>query len=420
MKKTPLYEWHVANGGNMADFSGYEMPIWYTAGIKEEHMSVLLRAGIFDTSHMAVATVNGPGAFDLLQHCLSKDLTKCVGLKKAPISNRRCVYGVFLNENGEVLDDAITYQLDENRFMIVVNAGMGKIIASHLAEYKNSHDVKITNLTDKVAKMDIQGPMSAVILSKLLKNPERVFSKIPYFSFKGHFDPENKRSKEVTLQDGAPLLLSRTGYTGEFGFEIFINPEHIVSLWENILEIGAEFNIKPCGLGSRDSLRTGAVLPLSHQDIGHWPFINHPWSFALPYNDDLSGFTKGFIGSKVLQCIEKPDYTYGFTGYDARKVSAGENAEVIDGNGDIIGSVLTCATDMGIGRVDSKIVSITSPDKPEDYFPKGLSCGFVKVDRPFETKDALTLREGKRKIEVEIRNDIRPYRSARIPLREML
>ncbi|MBT3259379.1 MAG: aminomethyl transferase family protein, partial [Deltaproteobacteria bacterium] len=136
--------------------------------------------------------------------------------------------------------------------------------------------------------------------------------------------------------------------------------------------------------------------------------------------DDLSGFTKGFIGSMALQHIEKQDYTYGFTGHDVRKVSAGENSEVIDGNGNIIGSVLTCATDMGIGRVDNKIVSITSPDKPQDFFPKGLSCGFVKVDRSFETEDALTLREGKRKIEVEIRNDIRPYRSARIPVREML
>ena len=420
MKETPLHEWHAANGGNMADFSGYDMPLWYTAGIKEEHMSVLVGAGIFDTSHMTVATADGPAALDLLQHCFSKDLTKCVGLKKAPISSGRCVYGVFLNENGEVIDDAITYQLDENLFMIVVNSGMGGIIASHLNGHKNSREVKITDLTDKVAKVDIQGPMSSVILSKLLENPERVFDRIPYFSFKGHFDPGSKLAKEVTLLDGTPLLLSRTGYTGEFGFEIFIDPVHIVSLWENILEAGAEFNIKPCGLGSRDSLRAGAVLPLSHQDIGHWAFINTPWSFALPYNDDGSRFTKEFIGSKALQNIENPDYTYAFAGFNVRKVPAGENSEVVGADGNIIGRVLTCATDMGIGRMDNKIVSITSPDRPEDFFPKGLSCGFVKVDRSLEAGDELTLREGKRKIKVEVKNDIRPYRSARIPMKEML
>jgi aminomethyltransferase len=100
----------------------------------------------------------------------------------------------------------------------------------------------------------------------------------------------------VHLADGTTILLSRTGYKGEFGFEIFVSPDHTVKLWEMILNAGRDFELTPCGLAARDSLRGGAVLPLSHQDIGPGPPIDHPWHFALPSNDDLTAFTQTFIG----------------------------------------------------------------------------------------------------------------------------
>lgn len=123
-KITPLHVWHAAHGANMADFGGYEMPLWYSTA-KKEHLAVLTSADIFDTSHMAVVMVAGPGAYDLLQLCFTNDLAACIGKSKKPLSSGRCVYGAYLNEKGEVIDDTIIYQLEENSYMAVVNAGMG-------------------------------------------------------------------------------------------------------------------------------------------------------------------------------------------------------------------------------------------------------------------------------------------------------
>ncbi len=420
MKKTPLHNWHIRNSAHMADFGGYHMPLWYASGIKEEHLSVLYRAGIFDTSHMAVVLVEGRDSRDLLQECFSRDLDRCIGKSKKPISVNKCIYGVFLNEQGHVIDDAIICQVSEQLFMIVVNAGMGSTITAHLRDNVKNRNIMITDLTDQIAKIDIQGPASAKILHKIMKEPKNLFAHFPYFSFKGFFENKIESSREATLKNGTPIVLSRSGYTGEFGFEILIKPECAEALWADIMEVGKEYPILPCGLGARDSLRTGAVLPLSHQDIGHWPFLNTPWSFALPYDDLHSGFTKTFIGSKSLIETENADHTLPFVGFNVRKVPAEENTEVIDKKGRVIGSVLTCVTDMGIGRIDGRIVSIQSPDKPEDFNPTGLSCGFIKISKNLKPGTELTLKADTREIRVEITEDIRPHRTARKPMKEML
>jgi aminomethyltransferase len=176
----------------------------------------------------------------------------------------------------------------------------------------------------------------------------------------------------------------------------------------------------PCGLAARDSLRGGAVLPLSHQDIGHWPFINHPWSFTLPFNDDHSAFTKDFIGSEALLHIQNPEFTYAFVCDDLRKVSTEEPAIVLDNSGKEIGSVLTCVTDMGIGRHEGLIYSIASPNKPASFDPKGLSCGFIKVRVRLFEGDIVEIKDKRRKLKATIVNDIRPDRTARCPIRAMI
>ena len=158
--------------------------------------------------------------------------------------------------------------------------------------------------------MDIQGPLAAKILGRVLADAQAVFAGMPYFSFKGHFDDASPMADAVRLDDGTPILLSRTGYTGEFGFEIFLEPDKIRHLWQRLLVAGESYGIRPCGLAARDSLRAGAVLPLSHQDIGHWPFINHPWPFALPFTADQTGFTKDFIGRTAFQAPEVDGLTY--------------------------------------------------------------------------------------------------------------
>ncbi|MBN2568622.1 MAG: aminomethyl transferase family protein [Deltaproteobacteria bacterium] len=420
VKHTPLHEWHSGNGANMAIFGGYDMPLWYRSGAKKEHLTVITNAGIFDTSHMALVTVSGRDAFDLLQLCFTKDLNECIGKNRSPLEPGRCVYGAYLNEKGEVIDDTIIGQIDKDSYMSVVNAGMGAVVSHHLQYHSRGRDVSVTDLSDQTGKVDIQGPSSARILSRVLKSPAEVFEGLSYFSFKGHFDGESPFSEKVRLVDDTPLLLSRTGYTGEFGFEMFIAPEGLLSLWDMLLEAGEEFNLIPCGLASRDSLRTGAKLPLSHQDIGNWPFMNNPWTFALPLNADGSGFTKKFIGDEALESIDAPEYTYAFTGYDLRKVSTGDPAFVIDSEGNNIGIVLTSVSDMAIGRHDGRVYSIASPERPDDFSPRGLSCGFVKVKEELAPAQIVELRDKKRTISVEIRDDIRPDRTARRSMQSML
>ncbi|MDO9530072.1 MAG: hypothetical protein Q7J27_13075 [Syntrophales bacterium] len=421
IRNTPLHDWHLSHGANMAVFGGYDMPLWYPSGAKKEHLTVLTNAGIFDTSHMAVIMVTGTDAFELLQLCFTKDLNACVGKKKAPLKPGKCVYGAYLNENGELIDDAIVSQIEHNIYMIVVNAGMGGDVARHMTYYAGLRDVEIIDLTDKIGKIDIQGPMAAGILMNILKEPEEVFDEMFYFTFKGHFDSRSTLAGTVKLTDGTPLLLSRTGYTGEFGFEIFVNPDHLIGTWEMLLAAGKKFDLIPCGLAARDSLRAGALLPLSHQDIGPWPFINHRWLFTLPYNDDGTGFTKKFIGDEALHNIEESEHTCAFVGYDLRKVSTHDPAAyVLDAAGNEIGTVLTCVSDMAIGRHGDRIYSISSPDKPEGFNPKGLCCGFVKVKPKLLSGQIVELKDNRRKIKVMIVDDIRPDRTARRPIKEML
>jgi aminomethyltransferase len=419
IKTTPLHDWHTAHGANMADFGGYDMPLWYSSA-KNEHLSVLTGTGLFDTSHMAVLLVAGAGARELLQLCFTNDLEACVGGAKKPLCPGRCVYGAYLNDDGCVLDDTIIYMLQDNHYMAVVNAGMGGEVARHLESRKEQRDVSITDLTDKLGKIDVQGPLAGRIMARVLADPQAAFEKLFYFSFKGFFDPDSDLSSAVRLTDGTPVMLSRTGYTGEFGFELYMQADRTVGVWEMIrAAAGDALALTPCGLAARDSLRGGAVLPLSHQDIGPWPFINHPWEFALPFNDDRSGFTKAFIGAKALLNVESPEYTYPFVGNDLRKVSTGDPAVVLDADGNQIGQVLTCVTDMGIGRHEGRIYSIASPGKPGGFKPRGLSCGFIKVSTPLSFGQVVELRDNRRKLKVTLVEDVRPDRTARRPISEM-
>ncbi|MBK8792849.1 MAG: aminomethyl transferase family protein [Holophaga sp.] len=416
-KQTPLFDWHKANGGNIVEFGDYLMPVWY-ASARNEHLAVVCQAGLFDTSHMATIRVFGADAFDLLQWCFTRNLTACVGKDNAPLIDGKCVYGLFLDEHGHAIDDSLVYKIKDGEYMVEVNASMGGTVATHLAEQAKGRDVQVIDLTDQLGKIDIQGPASIKIMAKVLKNPEAVFDKLPYFSMKGHFDPASTLAGQVQLLDGTPLLLSRSGYTGEVGFELFVERIHTVKVWEAIMAAGQEFGLTPCGLAARDSLRAGAVLPLSHQDIGHWPCIHNPWPFALPFAPGGDAFTKTFLGSAALETTTDPSYTLTFVGHDLRKVDA-HGARVFL-KGEEIGTVLTCVTDMAIGRHEGRIYSIASPDKPAELAIKGLCCGFIKVKSQLQPGTAVEIKDGKRAIQVVIETDVRPDRTARKALKLFL
>jgi len=416
-KQTPLFDWHKAHGGNIVEFGDYLMPVWY-ASARNEHLAVVCQAGLFDTSHMATIRVFGADAFDLLQWCFTRNLTACVGKDNAPLVDGKCVYGLFLDEHGHAIDDSLVYKIKDGEYMVEVNASMGGTVAAHLAEQAKGRDVQVIDLTDQLGKIDIQGPASIKIMAKVLKNPEAVFDKLPYFSMKGHFDPASTLAGQGQLLDGTPILLSRSGYTGEVGFELFVERAHTVKVWEAIMAAGQEFGLTPCGLAARDSLRAGAVLPLSHQDIGHWPCIHNPWPFALPFAPGGDGFTKTFLGSAALETTTDPSYTLTFVGHDLRKVDA-HGARVFL-NGEDIGTVLTCVTDMAIGRHEGRIYSIASPDKPAELAIKGLCCGFIKVGSQLQPGTPVEIKDGKRAIQVVIETDVRPDRTARKALKLFL
>ena len=407
LHQTALHATHQALGANLVDFGGWDMPLWYPTGAVKEHLAVIQAAGLFDIGHMAGILLSGPAALEALQWAFTKDLS---------LSGPRAAYGALLDVDGGGVDDAIIYPLSEGRYFVVLNVGKGERIASQLREWSAAEgkSLVVRDLAGTYAKLDLQGPATVRVMRKLLNDPDAVFDGLPYFSFKG--DIELDRS-DVRLADGTPIFLSRTGYTGEQGFEIFVPYDRAVSVWNAILEAGKEEGVIPCGLAARDSIRAGAMLPLSQQDIGPWPFVNNPWPFTLPRNEQ-GEWTKDFLGRPALEAVlasGKARYTYAYCGFDPRKVTSADHhvhPQVLL-EGEVIGDVLTCVADVSIGRVDGRIFSIASPDKPENFAPKGLVCGFVRVDRELTPGTRLVLADQRRKLNVEVVTDIRPARTAR-------
>ena len=406
MKKTVLHGKHAALGANVAPFAGWEMPLWYKAGAIKEHLAVVKAAGVFDTSHMDVIFVSGANARAFLNYAYTKDIAR--------LGIGRCGYGAFLAENGNCIDDAIVYPLAEDRFAVVLNAGMAEPVCRHLETLPGRDGVSVSPVVPRLAKIDIQGPASVRLVANLLGGAaESVFEKFPYFSFKGEFDLSRS---DIRLDDGTPVLLSRTGYTGEVGFELFLPLDTAEAIWDRVLADGENMGVLPCGLAARDSLRTGAVLPLSHQDIGPWPFVNHPWPFALPLNEDGT-FGKDFFGREALHPETTP-HTLPFVGFDPRRVEPADAKVLRDGAE--IGGITTIVSDMAMGRVDGVAQSLSSPGIPENWSPRGLACGFVRVREKLAPGTAVVLKDARREITVEIAADIRPARTARKKLSSFL
>ncbi|MBM3299468.1 MAG: aminomethyltransferase family protein [Deltaproteobacteria bacterium] len=417
--RTPLYDWHKSHGANILDFRGWAMPLWYPAGAVAEHLAVIQAAGLFDTSHMSVLTVDGPDSLELLQLCFTRDLKIGLGKRRSPLVPGIAVFGAFLNEQGHVVDDAVLFHMDADRYAVVVNAGKGGEVKAHLDAHRGELAAQVADLTGRVGKIDLQGPKSARILLGALEDPHRVLDEMDYFSFRGDFDPGSPLA-DVFIEGRIPVMVSGTGYSGEFGFELFMAADRLPAVWEKLLAAGADFGLIPCGLAARDSLRAGAVLPLSGQDIGPWPFINHPWHHALPFDRTAERFTKKFVGDVVLEKKGHGEFTYPFVGYDPRKVSIHDPAVVLDENGSEIGVVTTCVADMAIDWHNDRVYSIASPGKPEHFKPRGLICGFARVNGPLAVGRIVVLKDNKRSIRVAITNDVRPDRTATRPMRDML
>lgn len=243
LKRTPLFNEYAKYGAKTIDFGGWELPVQFSS-IKEEHLAVRNAAGLFDVSHMGEILVEGSGSTTYLQKLLTNDISK--------VKIGGAQYNFMCYENGGVVDDLIVYHLDENRYLLCVNAA--NIEKDFNWMINNTFgDVKITNKSDEYAQIALQGPRSEEILQPLT---EFDLSQIKPFKFQEQVDIK-----------GYKVLLSRTGYTGEDGFELYGEPSAIVSLWNILLEEGKEKGLVPAGLGARDTLRFESGLPLYGQEL---------------------------------------------------------------------------------------------------------------------------------------------------------
>ncbi|AGT32765.1 glycine cleavage system protein T [Geobacillus genomosp. 3] len=243
LKRTPLFPVYARYGAKTVEFGGWEMPVQFSS-IKEEHEAVRTRAGLFDVSHMGEITVRGRGSLAFLQKLMTNDVTK--------LRPGRAQYTLMCDENGGTVDDLLIYYKGEDDYLLVVNAANTEKDFAWLSEHIDS-DVELENISAQTAQLALQGPAAERVLQTLT---DVELSALRPFSF----------VDDVEVA-GAKALVSRTGYTGEDGFEIYCQAEDAIALWDAILTAGAEDGVVPCGLGARDTLRFEACLPLYGQEL---------------------------------------------------------------------------------------------------------------------------------------------------------
>lgn len=244
MKKTPLYEVHTALKGKIIDFGGWALPVQYTSILKEHH-GVRSQAGIFDVSHMGEISIKGKGAGEYIQRMVTNDIAK-----KA---DGRAIYSPMCYEDGGTVDDLLIYKLGEEDYLLVVNASNTQKDYEWFRDNCTQEGITVENLSEEYALLAIQGPKSQIILQKLIKEP---LDDLGFFRF--------VQGLKVA---GTKAMVSRTGYTGELGFELYIPSGDAAGLWERIMEAGAPEGLIPAGLGARDTLRFEAALPLYGQEL---------------------------------------------------------------------------------------------------------------------------------------------------------
>ncbi len=258
--KTPLYEEHVGLDGRIVDFAGFFLPVQYPTGVIREHMAVREKAGLFDVSHMGEVIFRGKDALANLNYILTNDYTN--------LKIGRVRYGVMCYEDGGCVDDLIVYRMAEDEFFVVVNASNRFKDADWMRNHIKG-ECEFKDVSDEYAQLALQGPLSGEILGKYTELPQK------YYSF----------IKTEIL--GKDVIVSQTGYTGEYGFEIYCRPEDACELWREILK---DERVIPCGLGARDTLRLEASMPLyGHEMDETISPLETGLDFGVKMNKDFIG-----------------------------------------------------------------------------------------------------------------------------------
>jgi aminomethyltransferase len=374
MKRTPLFAAHQKLGGKLIEFGGWEMPVQYTS-IMDEHLAVRRAAGLFDISHMGEVFVSGTQADAFLNHTLTNDVRKlAVGLGQ---------YTLMCNERGGVIDDLYAYRLAANRYLLIINASRIEAdvgwLQSRLAAFSKKGEVTLEDTSDASGAVAVQGPRVAEFINQSFPGASTGGTAVAHAS-----DLKKNQIASFGFGGGA-IWISRTGYTGEDGFEVVAPGSAIQAVWDQLLSAGAAYGLKPAGLGARDTLRTEVCYPL----YGHELDEN-----TTPIEAGLGFFValdKGdFIGRPVLteqkakgpgkkliafkmrdkSAPPRPHYAIWSTGPDAAKIG-----EVVSGT-----QSPTLGVGIGLGYVPAEFARAQAPIEIEI---RGKRAAAVIVPKPF-------------------------------------
>lgn len=331
VKQIPLNNLHIKLGGKMVPFAGYNMPVRYSSDI-EEHMTVRNGVGVFDVSHMGEFTVKGPHALDLIQRVTSNDASKLI--------DGQAQYSCLPNQTGGIVDDLIVYKIKDNDYLIVVNASNIEKDWNWISKF-NARGAEMKNISDDLCLFAVQGPKAVEVLQKLTKTD---LSKIKYYHF------------AISEFAGAPnVVLSNTGYTGAGGFEVYVHKQYAEKTWQAIFDAGKNFNIKPIGLGARDTLRLEMGFCLYGNDIDD---TTSPLEAGLGW---ITKFTKTFTNSDELKKQKEEGVKRKLVGF--KMIDRGiprHDYQIKDAQGNVIGKVTSgtmsplLSIGIGLGYVTSQ------------------------------------------------------------------
>ncbi|HKS10677.1 MAG TPA: glycine cleavage system aminomethyltransferase GcvT [Pyrinomonadaceae bacterium] len=335
LKQTPLNNAHRQMGGRMVDFGGWDMPVQYPAGTIEEHLRTRTHAGLFDVSHMGEIDVKGPDAIAFVNRLTSNDVTKLV--------DGQAQYSALTTEKGTVIDDLLVYRLSGDHLLLVVNASTTDKDWEWISSHQAGENVELKNASSEYCQIALQGPDAITILQKLTDLP---LSEIKYYHFTNG------------TVDGVQSIVSRTGYTGEDGFEVYAAPEHAEQLWSKFLDtgnFGTPEGILPCGLAARNTLRLEAGMALYGNDIDETTTL---------YEANLGWICK----------LDKGDFT-------GREALAQQKADGVKRK--LVGFEVT---DRGIARdhqdvvIDGQRVGQVTSGSPAPYLKKNIGLAYVPTE----------------------------------------
>ena len=312
LKRTPLADSHVKLGGRMVDFGGWYMPVQYK-GVVDEHMAVRHKVGLFDVSHMGEIRVRGEGTEAFLNSITTNDVTR--------VADGQAQYTVLTNEDGGVLDDLLIYRFSHDHYLLVVNAGTQDKDFAWISKHTGDHKVVVANESSDTGQIAIQGPLAEQVLQRLVSNP---LDEVAYYHF-----------VEANI-NGVTVLISRTGYTGEDGFECYLAAEQTPALWDLLLETGKDEGIEPCGLGARDTLRLESRMNLYGNDMDETTSVLEAglgWAVKLKKEAD-------FVGKAALIAQKRAKLTRKLVAFTLNdRGIARHGYPVVDEQGNEIGTV---------------------------------------------------------------------------------